>query len=62
LQFLVRAGGEEGYRVVLEKILPITATMLEDEKLEVTWISFAFCLVAYLPILSKCKPGKQKIT
>jgi hypothetical protein len=34
-QFCNEAGGEEGYKVVLEQILPITAAMLEDEKLEV---------------------------
>lgn len=35
VQFCHEAGGEAGYKVVLEQILPITAAMLEDDKLEV---------------------------
>jgi hypothetical protein len=34
-KFCCEAGGEEGYRTVLEDILPVTATLLEDDKLEV---------------------------
>lgn len=34
-QFCANQGGEEGYRVVLDKLLPITAHLLEDEKQEV---------------------------
>ena len=34
-KFCHNEGGSEGYRVMLEKILPITATLLEDEKQEV---------------------------
>ena len=34
-QFCCEEGGEEGYKVVLDRILPITAQLLEDEKAEV---------------------------
>lgn len=34
-KFCVEEGGEEGYRVVCDKLLPITANLLEDEKQEV---------------------------
>jgi serine/threonine-protein phosphatase 4 regulatory subunit 1 len=31
----IAAGGEEGYRVVVDKVLPIVATLLEDDKAEI---------------------------
>eukprot|EP00598_Pedospumella_elongata_P001916 CAMPEP_0184975594 /NCGR_PEP_ID=MMETSP1098-20130426/6808_1 /TAXON_ID=89044 /ORGANISM="Spumella elongata, Strain CCAP 955/1" /LENGTH=832 /DNA_ID=CAMNT_0027498353 /DNA_START=285 /DNA_END=2783 /DNA_ORIENTATION=+ len=34
-KFCKEAGGKEGYDVLLEKILPVTAALLEDDKLEV---------------------------
>jgi hypothetical protein len=34
-QFCCSAGGETGYKVMLEKLLPATARLLEDDKQEV---------------------------
>ena len=48
LQFCHDAGGEEGYKVVLEQILPVTASMLEDEKLEVPTVYILVYVIAML--------------
>jgi hypothetical protein len=64
IQFCNEAGGEEGYKVVLEQILPITAAMLEDEKLEVgdpcfcTKVSVGLSLTAADAVCGRC--GSQR--
>lgn len=42
MQFFYNEGGEQGYKVMLEKLLPLAASLLEDEKQEVDFSNRLF--------------------
>jgi len=47
LQFCHNKGGEIGYRILLDSLLPVTARLLEDEKLEVVIFYFNYLFVNF---------------
>lgn len=60
-KFCVETGGEDGYKAVINHILPITAKLLEDEKVEVRH-SASMTLVSIAPLLTPDDIGQYVLT
>jgi len=60
-KFCSETGGEEGYRTIIDQILPVTAALLEDDKLEVRQ-SASLTLVEVAKLITEDDIGQYVLT